>query len=84
MHLLKKWKTRRGRQCNPHRLRAPLPISAPIDRVRRHHGQPCEAHGLAPLVHPAVIFAPCGFGGVAGQIGTGDVVVVANLAAAEA
>ena len=61
-----------------------LPIPAPINRGRRHHGQPGEAHGLAPVVHPAAVFAPCGLLGVADKVDTRNVVVVANLGPAEA
>ena len=62
----------------------PLPVPAPINRGRSHHGQPGKAHGLAPVVHPAVILAPCGPLGVADQICARDVVVVTNLGPAKA
>jgi hypothetical protein len=52
-------------------LRA-LPVPAPVNRGRRHHGQSRKAHGLAPVVHPAMVFAPCGLLGVADQIGARD------------
>ena len=62
----------------------PLPVSTPIDRRTAGHRQPSYRPNLRPVIDPAVIFAPSRLLRVADKIGSGDVVMVADLAPAHA
>ena len=62
----------------------PLPIPAPVHARPGRHRQPDDRLNLPPVVHPAMILAPCRLLGIADQIGARDMVMVADLRPAEA
>ena len=61
----------------------PLPIAAEIHRGLADHGEAGNPADLIAVRHPAVVLAPRGLLSVAEQIGSGDVVVMADFATAQ-
>ena len=56
-----------------------LPVAAKIDRGRTPHRQSGDAAHLLAIAGAAEVFAPSGFLGVSGKIGSGDMVMVSKL-----
>ena len=61
-----------------------LPITAEVHRRFAAHRQRYDPVDLFTVRSPAMIFAPRAFLSVAEQVGSGDVMVMANLGAAKA
>ena len=63
-------------------LRA-LPVTAEVDRRPAPHRQPDDAVDLLAVADAAEILPPGRFAGIANEIGSGDMVVMAEFAAAQ-
>lgn len=61
-----------------------LPVAREAARLAGSQRQRCDTAQLLAIGLAAAILAPCHFGGVVGEIGTGDVVVRLDLGAAKA
>jgi len=61
-----------------------LPIAAEIDRRFAPHCETYDGVGLVAVAHATVILAPRSFTGVTDQIGTGNVMMVAEFTTTQA
>lgn len=60
------------------RLSRPLPVAAEVHARTVCQRQPNHPPHLRAVVHPPGVLAPCAFLGIPGEIGAGDVVMVAE------